>query len=76
MNYCLWCTSKYKEELPILEALRRKDPANPIYPFYVGNVFEKLVNVDSAVSYYNKALTLDPNYSDAKIRIEALKNKK
>jgi len=47
---------------PELEQLAKSDPQNALYPYWLGRLDYDTMQFTSAVSHFQKALALDPNY--------------
>lgn len=52
------------------------DPGNPIIYYNLGQVYEKMNNLNKAVSYYEKALKLSPNYVEPDTALKNLAAKR
>lgn len=68
MYYKMGDKAKYKE---IMEGIIEKDPNNPTLYYNLGVTSFEIGDIDAAISYYKKALELDPELSDARLNIAA-----
>lgn len=68
MYYRMGDKAKYKE---IMEGIIEKDPKNPTLYYNLGVTSFEIGDIDAAISYYKKALELDPELSDARLNIAA-----
>lgn len=55
------------------DLLTKVDPANPVAKFYLGLCSEIRGDTSSSIQYYEQALQLDPNYSNATNQLRLLK---
>lgn len=68
MYYKMGDKAKYKE---IMEGIIEKDPNNPTLYYNLGVTSFEIGDIDSAISYYKKALEIDPELSNARLNIAA-----
>jgi len=69
VQYKLGNVEKYKE---IMETIVSKDPENPDLLYNLGVSASKLGDNDKALEYYNKAIELKPDYTNAQINAASL----
>jgi tetratricopeptide (TPR) repeat protein len=68
MYYRMGDKAKYKE---IMEGIIERDPKNPTLYYNLGVTSFEIGDVDAAITYYKKALELDPELADARLNIAA-----
>ena len=68
MYYRLGDKAKYKE---IMEGIIEKEPNNPTLYYNLGVTSYEIGDIDAAISYYKKALELDPELAEARLNIAA-----
>lgn len=68
MYYQMGDKAKYKE---IMEGILEKDPKNPTLYYNLGVSSYEVGDVEGAVKYYNKALELNPEMTEARLNIAA-----
>ncbi|MGM1054424.1 MAG: tetratricopeptide repeat protein [Bacteroidota bacterium] len=68
MYYKMGDKAKYKE---IMEGIIEKDPNNPTLYYNLGVTSFEIGDIDAAISYYKKALEIDPEMADARLNIAA-----
>lgn len=70
-SHCFGCEGIFDDKrvqnlaLPTLQAFLDKEPANPRTPYLLGLLFEEMKKEPEAISAYEKALELDPEYYNA-----------
>lgn len=67
---------RIEEALNFLKRAEIFLPDNTKIKINLGDIYEKLGNKDKAVDEYKKALNIDPNYIEAKLRLDRLSTKK
>ncbi len=68
MYYRMGDKAKYKE---LMEGIIESDPNNPTLYYNLGVTSFEIGDIDAAISYYKKALELDPELADARLNIAA-----
>lgn len=68
MYYKMGDKDRYKQ---IMEAIVEKDPNNPTLYYNLGVSSYEVGDVDAAVNYYQRALQIDPELTDARLNIAA-----
>lgn len=68
MYYQMDDKAKYKE---IMEGILERDPSNPTLYYNLGVSSYEIGDVEGAVKYYNKALELNPEMTEARLNIAA-----
>ncbi|MFN4764077.1 tetratricopeptide repeat protein [Gillisia sp. Q332] len=68
MYYRLGDKAKYKE---LMEEIIEKDPNNPTLYYNLGVTSFEIGEIDTAISYYKKALEIDPEMAEARLNIAA-----
>ncbi|CAM4208208.1 tetratricopeptide repeat protein [Gillisia limnaea] len=68
MYYRMGDKAKYKE---LMEGIIESDPNNPTLYYNLGVTSFEIGDIDTAISYYKKALELDPELADARLNIAA-----
>lgn len=67
--------SKYDEATGDAEKVMEMEPDAPDAPYVMGVIKEYQHNNDAAIAWYNNALKKNPNYTQAKERLESLRAK-
>ncbi len=67
---------RFEEALNFMKKVEVFLPNNIKVKINTGDIYERLGNKDKAAEEYKKALNIDPNYIDAKIRLERLSVRK
>ena len=67
--------SKYDEAIGDAEKVMEIEPDAPDAPYVMGVIKEYQHNNDAAIAWYNNALKKNPNYAQAKERLESLRAK-
>jgi Flp pilus assembly protein TadD len=60
------------EALAIIQQALTIAPSNPVVLFRAGSVHEHAGRIEEAKSYFNRAIDLQPNFSEARSRLERL----
>lgn len=68
MYYQMGDKEKYKE---IMEGILEKDPKNPTLYYNLGVSSYEIGDIEGAVNYYNKALEINPEMTEARLNIAA-----
>ena len=61
---------RYYEAAVIWQAVAESGKESPVLFYNIGNAFFKQSNYPQAIIYYERALKLDPSYSDARFNLE------
>ncbi len=65
-------TGKEKEVINSITAQAAKEPANKLFPYYLGIAYSSIKDFPKAEDAYKKALAIDPNYANAAINLAGL----
>ncbi len=68
MYYRMGDKAKYKE---LMEGIIEKDPNNPTLYYNLGVTSFEIGEIDTAISYYKKALEINPEMAEARLNIAA-----
>ena len=77
-SHCFGCEGLFDDirvqnlALPTLTAFLEKEPENPRTPYLLGLLFEEMKKEPEAISAYQKAIQLDPQYYNAASRLQKL----
>ena len=61
---------RYYESAVLWQAVAESGKESPVLMYNIGNAFFKQSNYPKAILYYERALKLDPSYSDARFNLE------
>ncbi len=66
----------YKDALNVLDRCSKKDPAEPLYGFYKGKLYQEIGKNELALKAFRQTLKLDPDFFQATLAIGALYEEK